>query len=248
MKPLLPLIVLSLCLTGCSLIPKKVELFQDKVRKFPEPPAALTEYQKEAALRAKQKAAETVTAAVSNGAPVEITAPAKETEKLTDIVATSLGPPRHEATDTDEIVAKLQSSIAKLDQKIEAFKHSNDENAGKKIEGTGLVQVPYFAWLGIVALGIVVLWHLGKLALTAASIASPASAPATMVGLGVMDAAQSTVTKGFSQLVAGGQDFLKWVDTKFKGLPLAQEIQDAFIASHKENQDKDVQTVVKQIK
>lgn len=246
MKSLLP-IALSLCLlTGCSLIPKPVEFFQDKVHKFPQPTASQIEYQKEAALRAKQKAAATVDAALSEGSTTNVVAPAREAEKLTDAVSTSLGPPVHEAQDTDVVVGKLQTAVARHDNKVDAFQKYNDKDAGKKIEGTGAVSIPYFVYLGVVVLIIVVLWHLGKIALTAASMANPGAA----VGLGVVNAGSALAAKGFSQVVSGGEDFLKWVDGRFSAAEpkLATEIADTFKALHKQNQDQDVQSLVNTIK
>ena len=49
LRNLIPLALSAALLAGCSLIPKRVELFQSKVKKFPEAPAALVEYQREAA-------------------------------------------------------------------------------------------------------------------------------------------------------------------------------------------------------
>lgn len=241
----LPLIVLSaLLFTGCSLIPKNVEFFQDKVHKFPEPSTQQAEYQRRAALLAKQKAAVTVEAAISEGSSTNVIAPAQETAKLADVVSLSLGPPVTPSTNTDTAVENLRSAIAKLDKKIEAFKRENDENAGKKIEGTGFLQVPYFVYVGLIALVIVVGWHLAKLALTAASMANPGAA----VGLAGMNVAGSLAAKGFHQVVQGGEAFKNWVGTRFENPEIKQEILDKFTTFHKEAQDQDVKTLVDRLK
>lgn len=245
MKKSLASIILSLALlTGCSLIPKKVEFFQDKVHRFPVATLSQVEAQKQAAELAKRRAAQTVDAALSEGSSTNILSPARDTEKLTDAVSTSLGPPVSPATDTDAAVAKLTKAVATLDNKIEAFKRENDKDAGKKIEGTGFLQIPYLVYVGLIALVIIVGWHLAKLALAAASAANPGAA----VGLGVVNAGGALVGRAFSQVVNGGEEFLKWVDQRFEDPKLKDEIVQTFKALHKQSQDQDVQTLVNQIK
>ncbi len=243
MKSLTP-IALSLCLlltAGCmSLVPKKVEFLQDKVHKFPEATAKQVEYQKQAAWLAKEKADETLGAALMEGSSTNVMTPAQNTAKLTDIVATSLGPPVKAATDTDQTVANLRAAIAKLEKKIDSFKRDNDENAGKKIEGTGALQIPYFAYVGVIALVIFVLWHLGKLALTIASAANPGAA----VGLGVMSVTGDLAGRGVTQLVKGGKKFIEGLGSVVEDPAVKQKIADLFVASHKQAQDSDVKAVV----
>lgn len=243
MKSFTP-IALSLCLlltAGCmSLVPKKVEFLQDKVQKFPEATAKQVEYQKQAAWLAKEKASETLGAALVENSSTNIVNPAQDTAKLTDIVAASLGPPEKAATDTDKTVANLQAAIAKLERKIDSFKRDNDENAGKKIEGTGALQIPYFAYVGLIGLALFVLWHLGKLALTAASMANPGAA----VGLGVMNVTGDVAGRGVTQLVKGGKKFIEGLGGVVEDSALKQKIADLFVASHKQAQDSDVKAVV----
>lgn len=242
MKKIILLLALSsFIFTGCGLIPKNVEFFQSKVHKFPAFTPSQAEYQKQAAGLAKQKASETLDAALATGASTNVVAPARETEKLTDAVSTSLGPPVTPATNTDSAVANLQKAVAKLDQKIEAFKQESDKNAGKKIEGTGLISIPYFAYVGVIGLLIFVFWHLAKTALTVASAANPGAA----VAVGGMNVAGSVAAKGVAQLVAGGEEFKAWVEKEVSDAGLKQKILDAFTSAHKTAQDGDVQAIVK---
>lgn len=246
MKRFLPFLLLLSMLTGCSLIPKPVEFFQSKVHKVPEMSATQVEYQKRAAYLAKQRAAETVDAAISTGASTNVVTPARDAEKLTDAVSTSLGPPLSPSTNADTAVANLTHAVAKLDAKIEDFRKSNDVNAGKKIEGTGLLQIPYFVYLAVVVLVIVVGWHLAKTALSVAGMANPALAPLSAVGVGGMNIAGSLAGKAVTQVVSGGKNFLSWVNSEAAQLDpvLRQRITDAFTSAHKEAQDKDVRNVV----
>ncbi len=231
------------CLTGCgTLIPKRVELFQDKVKKFPEVTQAAKETQRQAALRAKEKANETLVAAVAEKASPFVISPAAETVVLTDAVSLSVGPPVKKSTDsTEALVDELRKSIAVLAKKVDSFKEDSNENVGKKIEGTGFVQVPYFVWLGGAALLAFVGFHVLKLVLAAASAANPGA----MVGVGAMNVASSTASRGLVQVVNGGKRFVKWANDTVEDPVLRQNILDAFVDAHKKAQDEDIQTVVK---
>jgi len=238
----LTLLVVSVFLSGCgTLIPKRVELFQDKVQKFPEVTQAQKEVHKEAAQRAKEKAAETLTAAVAEKASPFVISPATEAFVLTDAVADVVGPPAKRPTDTSvELADRVRKTLAVQAKKVDSFKEDSNENVGKKIEGTGLVQVPYFVWLGGFMFLAFIGWHLAKLALTAASAANPGA----LIGVGAMNATGATVSKGVVQLVTGGQKFLKWANDTIEDPALRQQITDAFVAAHKEAQDRDVKAVV----
>lgn len=229
-------------LTGCGLIPKRVELFQDKVRKFPEESAKLVELQKEAAHAAKVETRETVKAALLEDASTNVLQHAEAAAVLTDVVSTSLGPPVKKPS--EDVADELRHAVAILDAKIETFKQANNENAGKKIEGTGLIQVPYFIYLAGFVLVVVVAWHLAKLALTAAAAANPAAA----VGLGALNVAGTVAGKGLVQVVKGGKNFLKWVDEQIPDEALKAKLVEAFTASHKQAQDQEVRAVVDQVR
>lgn len=243
---LLPLIF-SLCLTGCSLIPKSVEFGQDKVHKFPQPTAKQDELQREAAALAKQKAQETVDQALKENASPFIIAPARETEKLTDAVSTSLGPPVSARTNSALIVSGLNTAVAKHNNKVSDFAEDNDKNAGKKIEGTGWLQIPYFVYVGIVGVLIFVGWHLLKLVIEGLQAYPPTAIPAT-VAVGGLNVAENVAGKALKQIVAGGQGFKTWISNEIKDADLKDKILSAFTANHETAQDEDVQTLVKGIK
>ncbi|WP_196301940.1 hypothetical protein, partial [Streptococcus pneumoniae] len=77
--------------------------------------------------------------------PETVILPAGETAILSEAVADSVGPPLKPSNDPAPVLAdKLSHTIAVLDKRLEQFKEDNNENAGKKIEGTGLLQIPYF--------------------------------------------------------------------------------------------------------
>lgn len=242
MKKSLLLLIFSLCLTGCGLIPHKVEFFQDKVHKFPAVTAKQEELQREAAALAKQKAQETVDEALKENVSPYVLAPARETEKLTDAVSTSLGPPVHAYSNTTNLVEGLNHAVAKHNNKVADFAEDNDKNSGKKIEGTGLVQVPYFAWAGGVVALLFLVWVVLKAVLTAASAANPGA----LVGVAGMNVAGSVLAKGFHQVVKGGELFKEWVGKELEP-GLQQKVLDAFTSLHKTAQDGDVKAIVDHI-
>lgn len=240
-------ITLAALLTGCgTLVPKQVEFFQDKVEKYPEPSPALREQMRQAVYRAHEKATEVVQVAVKEQASTNIVTPAKEVEKLTEAVSFSLGPPENPpmiGMVSEEIAYKLEKSVARLNTKIENFKADNNENIGKKIEGTGIVQIPYIWYIGGILAAVFLLFVVGKIALTVMAAANPAAT----IGLGVVNAAQSVVTKGFSQLIKGGENFKNWVNKEISDPALKDQVLAAFRATHQQAQDFDVQSTVRAV-
>lgn len=247
MKSYLPIVLSSILLfTGCGLLPKRVELFQKKVQAFPEQSATYSEVQKRAAQLAKDRAQQTLIAAVQEKSSTNVVSPAADTAQLSDAVSTSLGPPKYPAGTNDSANAladELRTQIAKLDRKIDSYKEANEKVEGKKIEGTGLISVPYFVWAGGFVLIVVVGWHLAKIALSAASVANPGFG----IAVGGMNVASGVAGKAITQIVAGGKDFMSWVGSKEAALdPAIQaKITEAFTTAHKLNQDSDVQAIVK---
>lgn len=229
-------------LTGCgSLLPKKVEFLQDKVRKFPAVTSKQKELQRQVAQLAKEKAVAVSVAAAKEDASPAVTVPAEECVILTDVLAESTGAPLARPSDPPvQLADNLRNSMAKHDKKVDSFKEDNDENAGKKIEGTGLVQIPYFAWIGLVGLVVFVGWHLAKTALTAASAANPGA----LIGVGAMNLTGAAASKGIVQLVNGGKRFLSEIETAIEDPALREKVKAAFLNSHKTEQDRDVRSVV----
>ena len=232
----------ALSLTGCStLIPKRVELFQDKVRPFPEPAAYSQQLEKQLVQRLRQKTAQTVRAALVENSSNSVIVPAREAERLATSEAAKVGPPEKPSQlDSFDLATRLETAVAKLDTKVEDFKKGNDENAGKKIEGTGLVSIPYFAWIGGIALVVVIALFVGKLLLSAAAAANPGAA----IGLNVVGAVGNIATKGFSQLIKGGEEFKDWVVKEIGDQGLQTKILDAFRVKQQAAQDQDVQNAV----
>jgi hypothetical protein len=252
---LLPLVALStVLLTGCStLLPKQVEFFQKKVQAVPEATSREKETQKEAAALAAKQSEQTLLAAVKENASTNVVKPAGDAMVLSRSVSTSLGPPvKPWAGDVDSLARKLDTSVAALDRRLDNFREDQSEVVGKKIEGTGLFQVPYLVWLGIVFVFVFVgllvfgfLWTVLKMYAT--------TNPPLAIGLNAAQAAASTVRKGFTQAVVAGEEFKKKVLDATKGAAgsvsfsdeQATAVLDWFRTAHQKNQDHDVQELVK---
>jgi len=237
--------LMVVALTGCgTLMPKRVELFQDKVQKFPEHSAYAQELERQLIQRLHQRSNETVEAALAEQASTNVVAPAREVQRLAMAEAALVGPPLKPSKEPSvKLAGDVEKTVAKLNRDVEEFKQDNNANAGKKIEDTGLVKVPYFYWLGGILLLGAVIFFVGKILLTAAAVANPGAA----IGLNVVNAASAVVSKGFSQLVKGGEDFKDWVSQEIEDHDLKQKILNAFQSAHRKVQDSDVQNTIQSI-
>jgi hypothetical protein len=247
---LLALLVVSL--SGCSLIPKRVELGQDRVRPFPVAKASEIETQRQAAQRAATKSRELLVAAVDENASPRVVEPAQEVTVLTESISRSLGPPLRSAPVDQtslELSRRLDAALAKLNQRLDSFKEDNDKNAGKKIEGTGFLQIPYFVWLGgVVLLSFVGLIILGVLWTFLKMYAL--SNPPLALGLNAVATGGKVAAKAVSQLVAGGEKFKSWLQTEVPEISdsLRTKIVDLFHSAHKESQDTTVQQAIDELR
>jgi hypothetical protein len=229
-------------LTGCgTLMPKKVELFQDKVEKFPDKKASEREVQREAAQNAAREANALVKAVLTNAPVTNVLKRAEATAELTDALSDSLGPPISPSkTEPAKLADKLNTTTGKIIERVFDFKGANNENAGKKIEGTGLIRVSYFAWVG----GILVLLFLGYIALKVVATLGAAANPAVGVGVNAVSMGAKGIAKALSQVIKGGQKFKQGLDAKIQDKTTRDEILALFKASHKESQDAEVQKAV----
>lgn len=238
-------ILACIMLAGCgTLVPKQVEFFQDKVEPFPEYKEYAQELQRQLVQRLEQKSNETVLAAVAEQTSTNVVAPAKEVQRLAIAESVFVGPPLKPASPavpSEVVAAKVEKAVAKHNEAVQEFKKESNENVGKKIEGTGLIRIPYLYWIGGIIAVLVVLYFVGKLILSAAATANPGAA----IGLNVVNAATSVIAKGFSQLVKGGEDFKDWVGKEVQDAGLKEKILKQFQSTHMQAQDKDVQDTVR---
>lgn len=241
------LLAAALITAGCgTLIPKRVELFQDKVATFPEAKPKEMEVQRQAAQRAHEKAREALDAAFDTQASPSVIVPVQEVEVLTDAVSESLGPPLKPApatTSSESLATELRTAIAKLNQRLDDFQKANDANAGKKIEGTGLFQIPYFVWLGgvllLVFIGVIVLGVLWTFLKMFAMTNPPAQLGVQAVQLGT-----GFVKRALSEVAAGGEQFKANLTKVVSDPSLQAKISELFRDEHLKAQSKDTQLLL----
>lgn len=230
-------------LSGCSLIPKSVEFGQDKVKKFPAHSSAQFESERQAVKLAGEKARQAELEATLDGSAAA--QPAGESAQLSEAVGRSIGPPASPwKAEISALSQKLDTQTAKYNAALAKFKTGNDENAGKKIEGTGFLQIPYFLYIGIILLVAYIAWMLLK---TFANVAGAAN-PGVAVGLKVAQVGGKVLSRGFSQLIKGGQDFKDKIEEEIEDPALKEKILEHFRAAHQTNQDSDVQNLIQKLK
>jgi hypothetical protein len=247
MKPIiLPRIVVILavvlCLTGCNIIPKKVEYFQDRVQSMPERTQQADESLRQAARLAADRAAATERAALSTDAAPEVIQPASDTAILTSAVSAQVGPPAKAwQGDVPALIARMDAQEASYRRELETYRAEVRELAGKKIEGTGAIQVGYFTHLLILAAIMAVAWLILR-------IVAITNAPVS-VGLKTIEGGSKFLGRAFSELVEAGQDFKTRLKQRLSDNPeLLESILSDFKTAHQSSQSRDTQKTVTQIK
>lgn len=235
------LVVLFLSV-GCGIMPKRVELGQEKVRRFPVHKASQTEAERQAVALAGQKAREAEKLALDDSSDAAV--PAGESAELSEAVGRSLGPPLSPwSGETKALALRLDTLTAKYNRLLLDFQRENDQNAGKRIEGTGFLQVPYFLWVGgIFAVGWI-LWMLLKAFVTVAGAANPGVA----VGLKVAQVGGKVLSRGFSQVLKGGEEFKNWAKKEISDVDIQDKVLQAFRRTHETAQDDDVKQLVQKL-
>lgn len=239
--------LLTITLAGCgSLLPKKVEFGQRKVQAVPELPDKAVDHQRQAAEYVAAKTEETKDAALATDADKSVLVPAVQAATVASVLSESLGPPllafkpRVETNSAPELATILRTDQAKLNKAVAKYSNTVEKDVGKKIEGTGWLQVGYFSYL--IGIGVLVLLAYGAVKIY--GMINPG------VGLGVnavTGVAGAAIHKGFSELVAGGEAFVQYV----KNSPLTADtkayVQSLFVQAHTSNQSPDTQKIVNQL-
>lgn len=229
---------------GCSsLIPKRVELGQDKVQRVPTPKPSEREVQRQAAKRAAEAAKQVLETAIQEDL-TPVIEPARDATVLTKSVSDSLGPPLKSASPTEPaavLAARLERAIAKLNERIEEFREDNDKNAGKKIEGTGWLSVPYFVWLG----GAFILFGGAYMILKTIVSVAAAGNPAVGLGLSAVQLGGRGAAALASQVLKGGQLFRERLAKEDPAI--RERVEQLFVSSQKEAQSPEIQAAVRQL-
>lgn len=237
-KSVLLAATLCLSLTGCGLIPKRVEFFQDKVKAVPQITEAEKEHQKQAAQYVADQIEVAKTVAVANGAAPEVIGPVDNANNVAHSLSTSLGPPLNPWPDTStNLVNALNHDGAKYQQSLDKYAKDVQKDVGHKIEGTGLFSFSYFTYVGIILLLGAIAWF----AIKVWGMVNPA------VGLGantVGSVASSVVSKAFSEVVAGGEAFKTYLANSNLSSDVKDYVSSLFVQAHTSNQSQDVQKLI----
>jgi hypothetical protein len=222
---------------GCSLIPKKVEFFQRKVRAYPEVSDSAKETQRQAADYVASKTEEIKVEAIEAGT-TNIAASATEANVVAEALSGSLGPPEDLwKKEAQRLALKLKEQQADFNEQLESYKKHIDKDAGKKIEGTGFIQLGYFTYIGL-------LLGLGALVWFGLKIYGSIN-PVVGLGTNVVGRLSSSVlSKGYSEIVEGGEAFKTYLANSGLAAEVKDKVLDLFSRAHKENQSRDTQAVI----
>ena len=237
-----PIVPLCILLSGCTLIPKPVEYFQDRVQPVPERTAASEDSLRQAARLAASRAAETERAALTTEAAPEVLTPARDTAVLTETVSDRLGPPSAPwRGEIEALVTRMDVQEARYQRDLSTYRDRVHENVGKPIEGTGAIRVGYFTHLLILAAIFAVTWMIVR-------IIAIFNAPVA-VGLKTVEGSSRFLGRALAEVVEAGQDFKARVRNRLSNQPdLAKLILDDFRDAHRTTQDRDVRQAVVQMK
>lgn len=236
-------LALALALSGCgTLIPKKVELFQREVKAVPVKTEAHVEVEKQAVKLAGEKAREAERIATADGSQAAI--PAAEAAVLSEAVSRSLGPPENPwSGPVASLATKVDTLAARLDQRLDDYRDRVRRDVGKDIEGTGLVQVPYLLWLGGAAFLALLVYLVLRTILQAVSVSNPPVA----LGLSMASLGSRFAGKALREVVAGGEEFKKWVKAEINDPAIQARVLEAFRVQQERKQSPEVQAILKEV-
>jgi hypothetical protein len=243
-KIIAPMVALCLVVAGCQLIPKPVELGQKKVQAVPTKTEKQVEAEKMAADYVAKKIDQGRDQALKINASTNVIEPLTDARDAAHGLRQSLGAPRSLWDDSGaELALRLGFLEAKLDRALAEHRQDVAPLVGKKIEGTGLIQIPYFLWVGLIILFFFILWTGLKIV----------GAVYPVVGLGVsgLSAAgrigSKTVTRAFAQVVKGGEAFKNAVDRSDLDDKAKAWVVDNLRRHQMESQDTDIQELVRKV-
>lgn len=230
--------------TGCSLWPKPVELGQRKVEPVPAKNGKAHEADRQAAEYVARKVSEAADAAHATEAPAVVMEPIADARVVASSLRLSLGPPDAKWDGPSVALAdRMDRMEARLNHRIDAYREKTAPLVGKKIEGTGWAQVPYFLWVGGVALLAWLGWHAVRLF---GMLYPPVGA-----GVAGLQAAGrvpvAVVSKGFEQLVKGGEEFKQALKQSGLEADVRDHVLDLFRRHQMQAQDTAVQDVVRSV-
>jgi hypothetical protein len=241
-KLIIPIFLILVIMPGCNLIPKNVEYFQDKVEEVPEMGVKEDESLKQAAALAADKARMTVDAAQAAQVPQEVLDPAHDTRDLTEAVSDRIGPPlKPWKGEIEALTRKMEAQEARHERELAEYRDQIRELAGKKIEGSGAIQLGYFTNLLMLAALAVIAWIILKVVAV--------SNPPLQVGMKAVTLGTKAAQRSLVEIIQGGQEFKVKVADAFRQDPeTLKRIHDLFTQAHLETQSRDTHETVKALK
>jgi len=242
MKKLLLVCLSVALLSGCSLWPKKVEYLQKKVKPLPLLAPKAIEHQRQAAQYVAAKTLQVEKAAIEEHCTTNVIVPAAEAAGAAAALTESLGPANKPFIGpASNIVQTLHQDQAKYNAAIVDYRVDLEPIVGKKVEGTGTVQIGYFwnlfLWVGGSAL-LVGLIYAGVKIYGMVN-------PAVGVGVGAAEKVASKVlAQGVSEIVAGGERFKAYIENSGLSADVKKWVTGVFTQAQMEAQSQNVQAVV----
>ncbi len=219
------------------MIPKSVEFFQSKVHSVPTKSDYQVELERRVAFMAKEKTATAEKAAIAEESSEAVTVPLGDAVQLNDALSADLGAPaKRHAGPVKELVVKLERKEAQLRDKVDDFADRNNKMAGKPVEGTGLIRIPYLLWIGIIFGTLFLVW-------TGLKIYS-AFNPAVALGMQGTRIAGHVLSKGFSQVLSGTERFKSRLSESSLSDEARTEVLELLSHSQASAQDEDIQKVI----
>lgn len=227
-------------MSGCGIIPKSVELFQKKVKPVPVKTEKAAELERQAIDFIDQKVEKAYIAGIKENVSTNVIQPLRDAHIVAPSLLTSLGPPATPWKSTSTNLAlSLDKSTAALNSKLEDYRDKNEKLEGKKIEGTGIVQMPWLVYIAI----LVILFYIIKFALSIYGSINP------VVGLGfrVAKVPVDLLKRGFSEIIEAGETFKDSIEDKIEDPVVKNEVIDLFRQAHLAKQSRDTQDVIQTI-
>ncbi len=229
--------------TGCGLIPKAVEFGQKKVPTPPQKTEITHQEEKQAVSIINRDIREAIIASIKENASTNITNPLFDMRPLGESLSFSLGAPLNEYSgSSSNLATQINKNSAILDKKTDQFDKKLAPLEGKKIEGTGIIKIPYFLYLGVVLGGGFLLYQGIKIAINVYSGLNPAFG----VGAGVVKGVSSKViSAGFGQVLNGVESLKNHLKTTEQTSFTSDEILKLIQEHQERKQSPEVQKLIK---
>jgi hypothetical protein len=232
-------------ITGCGIMPKKVEFGQDKVERVPDKSTKRKELERQAVAIIEEKVKEAQLAAVLEHASTNIVEPLHEAGRVSEALGDSMGPPIKPFTgEPEKLAINLEKAVAKDNVKLDKYREDVRKNEGKKIEGTGWFQMNYFLYMGLVIGSLCFLVIVIRIAWSIFIN----SYPGVGVGMNILKLPGKAAAKGLSEVLEGGEYYKNLVKAEND---LEERVKEKVLALFRraqiEKQSRDTQSVIKRI-